>query len=63
MEEYETFQDYARLCWLELADCIFQRHNGDLTFCESLEIYDLCINNEDINFGEGFTLNKRKIMK
>ena len=59
MERYDMFQDYARLCWLEDSDCIFQRHKEGLTFCESLEIYDLCINNEDVNFGEGFTLKKQ----
>jgi len=40
------------LCWLSECDCQFQRHNGVFTLCVSLEIWKICINNEELNYGD-----------
>ena len=39
------------LCWLSECYCQFQRHLG-LVFCDDPEIFQLCLNKEDINYGE-----------
>ena len=44
-------KDAICLCWLSECNCQFQHHRNHLVFCDSPEIFQLCINNEDINYG------------
>lgn len=45
--------DVKCLCWLSENKCQFQRHMGPFVFCEDPEIFQLCLNNEDFNCGDG----------
>ena len=40
------------LCWLSECKCQFQRHTDYCVFCDDPEIFRLCLDNEDINYGE-----------
>jgi len=44
-------EDSLCLCWLLECNCQFQRHTNCFVFCEDPEIFQLCINKEDINYG------------
>lgn len=52
-EQHKPFipQDVKCLCWLSECYCQFQRHSIHFTFCVDPEIYRLCLDKEDINYG------------
>lgn len=39
------------ICYLSECYCQFQHHITFLTFCEDPEIFQLCLNKVDINYG------------
>ena len=43
--------DSKCLCWLSEHKCQFQHHTDHFVFCDDPEIFRLCLDNEDINFG------------
>jgi len=40
------------LCWLSECKCQFQRHTDFLVFCDDPEIFQKCLDKEDINYGD-----------
>ena len=42
------------ICWLSECKCQFQRHTNAFTLCESFEIFRLCSDHKDINYGDEF---------
>ncbi len=40
------------LCWLSECYCQFQHHTDHFVVCDDPEIFKLCLDKEDINYGE-----------
>ena len=48
----QWLSEHKCLCYLSECNCQFQRHTNCLVFCSDPEIFQLCLNNEDINYGD-----------
>ncbi len=44
--------DAKCLCWLSECYCQFQRHATNFVFCDDPEIFRLCLDKENINYGD-----------
>jgi len=40
------------ICWLSECTCQFQRHTKSFVLCDDHEIFQKCLNHEDINYGD-----------
>ena len=40
------------ICWLSECYCQFQQHTKHFVLCDDPEIFQKCLNNEDINHGD-----------
>jgi len=50
-ERQVPVQQTLCICWLSEYYCQFQRHTKSFILCEDHEIFQKCLNNEDINYG------------